>query len=307
MSDEQTAVETKPTTVIVTSENLAEFTNSRLGLVDKAETPVADVQSEPEPADNQSEQAAKDLQSDDKTERKPNSKLEKRFSEITRQREAAKAEAQREKAQREALEAKLAALESKQSEHLIKKSDSEEPKPENFGDMFEYAKALAEYTTERKLAEREKVETENKVKAARSELEKAWANRVDETRKALPDFDDMIASADVFVSDAVRDAILDSEHGPRILYHLAENPEIAETLRGKSIIASLREIGKLEARFEKSQTEKVEKIPVTSKAPKPINPIRGTVATAEVGLDADNKFSGTYAQWKAARMAGRIK
>jgi len=41
------------------------------------------------------------------------------------------------------------------------------------------------------------------------------------------------------VSNEVRDAIFESEVGPRILYHLAENPEIAEQLQGMTLTKAL--------------------------------------------------------------------
>jgi hypothetical protein len=44
-----------------------------------------------------------------------------------------------------------------------------------------------------------------------------------------------------------------------------------------------------------------------SKAPAPINPLRGAVNTVDANVDADGNFHGSFQQWKAARMAKKIR
>jgi len=115
----------------------------------------------------------------------------------------------------------------------------------------------------------------------------------------------MVASSDVVVSDQVRDAILDSDVGPKILYHLAENPEIATRISGLPLSSALREIGRLEARFEKT-AEAPKPAVRKSNAPAPINPIRGG-SNVEVPIDSNGNFNGTPQQWKELRKAGKIR
>lgn len=323
MSENQEVVE-RVAANVVTSENLAEFTARKMGLVDKqpaeaAAAPESDNTDDAEP-EAEGDQSGHDGEGneatveEDQKERKPNPKIERRFSEITKQREAAKAEAQKEREAREALEARLKELESKVNPQQAQAQDDfgPEPKPEEFNDMFEYAKALAEYTADKKLMERDKAEADRKAAEQRQQFEKNWADRVNAARSELPDFDEMIQSSEVAVSDPVRDAIMDSDVGPQILYHLAENPEFAQELGKKSVISALREIGKLEARFEKATTSvasepEVKTATVKSKAPAPITPIRGAISKTENNVDADGNFHGTYQQWKAARQQRRIR
>lgn len=214
---------------------------------------------------------------------------------------------------RESLEARLKELEAKVSPPAQAESDElgEEPKPEQFSDMYEYAKALAEYTADRKLMERDKEEKARKAAAEQEQKFKAWADRVNAAKNDLPDFDDMVQSSDVRVSDPVRDAIIESEHGPQILYYLAENSEFAKKLADMSVVSAVREIGKVEARFvreaTKESTPEVKPVVGKSKAPAPINPLRGAVNTVDANLDADGNFHGTYQQWKAARAAKKIR
>ena len=291
--------ESREAGLVVTSENIAEFTAQKLGLADRADT-AAEVEDDSEP-DQALEQSEPKSEDEAKTG-KQNPKLEKRFSEITKQREAARAEAQREREAREALETRLAELERRNQPQRVESLD-EEPKPEQFNDAFEYARALAEYSAEQALKNRDRVELEKKYQAEQEKLIQVWNDRLETTKKELPDYADMIESSDVMVSDQVRDALLESEAGPRILYHLAENPDYAEKLSKMTVISALREIGKLEAKFEKTETKPV----VRSKAPAPINPLKSTGGSMETPIGSDGEFHGTYSQWREARKAGRIR
>lgn len=300
---------------LVTSENLAEFTAQKLGLVDPSpanEAPDAqNVAAEPDAEADQSgqEAEAKDATATEEP-KKPNPKLERRFSEITKQREAAREEARREREARESLEARLKELEAKVNPPAQQPNDElgEEPKPEQFSDMYEYAKALAEHTADKKLMERDREEQARKAAAEQEVKFKAWADRVNAAKNDLPDFDDMVQSSDVRISDPVRDAIIESEHGPKILYYLAENSEFAKNLGNMSVVSAVREIGKIEARFEKSEAKLDGKAVVgKSKAPAPITPLRGAISKVDAGVDADGNFHGTYQQWKQARQAKRIR
>ena len=116
----------------------------------------------------------------------------------------------------------------------------------------------------------------------------------------------MVASSDVVVGDHIRDAILESDVGPKILYHLAENPEIAEKLSSLSTASALREIGKLEARFEKVEAPAAKAVSV-SKAPAPIAPLKAKGSALDVNIDSKGEFHGTFQAWKAARLAGKIR
>lgn len=294
---------------VLTSENAADFYAQKLGLA--VETPTEAVeqtepvveeekQSEPEPAEKEATGTE---------ERKPNPKLERRFSEITKQREAAREEARKEREAREALEARLKELESKVNPAPTPQVDVDaEPQPTQFEDAFEYAKALAEWSAEKALRERDAEEAKRKQQEAEAAKHKAWAEKVAKAKTELPDFEDMVASSDVAVSNEVRDAILESDVGPQVLYHLAENPDFAQKLSEMSTIKALREIGKLEAKLEKSEAKpEVKTVAAKSNAPEPISPLKATSAATDVQVNSDGQFHGTYAQWKAARKAGKIR
>jgi chromosome segregation ATPase len=295
----------KQASQVLTGENAAEFYANRLGLAESPAAPEAE-QSEPEAEVEQSEPEEAEAEAKQEGERKQNPKLERRFSEITKQREEARKEAQSEREARQALEARLAALENNSQPKKAEFVD-EKPQPSQFSDAFEYAEALAEYTADKRIGEMKQQEAQAKEAEQRQKVITEWTAKVESAKASLPDFDDIVASSDVVVNDDIRDAILESDVGPQILYHLAENDEIAKKIAGLSPKQALREIGKLEARFEaKPEAEKPAPI-VRSKAPAPIQPIRGGKNTPDVPMGSDGVFFGTAAQWKELRKSGKIR
>ena len=285
---------------VLTSDNSAEFYANRLGLADQPE--VEAVQTEP--TEVVEERSEPEIEKEQEEKPKANPKLERRFSEITKQREEARKEAQQERQAREALEARLAVLERQPAPQAPKVD--EEPQPSQFNDAFEYAKALAEYTADQRIGEMRRQDAEAKEAQERQKVIETWASKVQAAKASMPDFDDIVASSDVVVNDDIRDAILESDVGPQILYHLAENDDVAKRIAGLTPKQALREIGKLEARFEAKET-KPEPTPITrSKAPAPINPLRGS-NPADVPLSANGEWHGTFQAWKEARKAGKIR
>ena len=306
MSEVQEASQVQPKVAanVVTSENLAEFNAKRMGLADSKPSEAAPVAEPPQVDNEQSEPVEASEEATATEDRKRNPKLEIRFEKITKQREEARAEAQKEREARESLEAKVRELESRSQPQ--KAQSSEEPRPEQFTDMYEYAKALTDYKVDQRLGEEKQKVEQAKIEAQRQEVINTWTKRVQSAKSEIPDFEEMVGSADVTVSNEIRDAIFESDVGPQLLYHLAENPEIAEKLQGMTLTTALRTIGKLEAQFEKTEPQ-TKTVVGRSKAPAPINPIRSAANGRDVPLTSDGKFEGSYQAYKAARMAGRIR
>ena len=288
---------------VVTSENAAEFYANKLGLAVEEPAPEAVEEVETAEPDLEPESSEPEAESVEKQqEKKSNPRLEKRFSDLTKQRDLARQEADRERQAKAELESRLRELENKINPPAQVDLD-EEPKPEQFRDAYEYAKALAEYSAEKAIKERDRQEAERRAAEERTKTLEAWNKRQQELVAELPDYEAMIASSDVVISDQVRDAILESEQGPRILYHLAENPELAEDLKKLSVSAALRKIGQLEARFERKQEEKPAPAATKSRAPAPISPLKGTGVISDLA-DPDKM---SYQQWREARKAGKIR
>ena len=286
---------------VLTSENSAEFYANKLNLADRDDDVAVENTPEPSEESNQSESDAE--QSKPTEERKQNPKLEKRFSELTKQREQAKAEAQAERQQREALETRLRALEQ-QAVPQVQNID-EEPQPGQFQDAFEYAKALAQFSTERALKERDQQEANRKENEERQKTLQSWSAKLEKMKADMPDYDAIVSTANVNVSNDIRDSILESDVGPRILYHLAEDLEYAQKLAAMPTRKALVEIGKLEKLYEKNEAK--QETVVKSKAPAPIRPLRAGNGQADIPINSSGEFHGTYQSWKEARRAGKIR
>lgn len=283
---------------VLTSENSGEFYANKLGLADEPTTeaivPVETQTSEPEAKD---EPKATE-------EQKPN-KLEKRFSDITKQREQARQEAERERTRASELEARLKELESQLQPKQV---DDGKPRPEQYSDAFEYNEALTEYKINQRMEQKEREAEQARLQEQKLIQAKTFAERELAVRAELPDYDDMIASSDVMISDQVKDAILESDIGPKIIYHLAENPEIAEKINKMSLVNALKEVGKIEARLEKVPESKAEvKAVEVSKAPRPISPLKSMSASGEVPMDSNGNFNGSFRQFREMRKQGKIR
>jgi len=285
---------------VLTSENSAEFYANKLNLADQNDDVAVDA--EPLKESDQSEPDAE--QGKTTEERKQNPKLEKRFSELTKQREQAKAEAQAERQRSEALETRLRVLEQ-QAIPIKVQSVDEEPQPGQFQDAFEYAKALAQYSTETALRERDQQDANKKANEEMQKTLQSWNTKLEKVKADIPDYDDIVSTANVVVSDDIRDSILESDVGPRILYHLAEDLEFAQKLAQMPTRKALIEIGKLEKLYERIET-KAEPV-VKSKAPAPIRPLKAAGGVADIPINSSGEFHGTYQSWKEARRAGKIR
>ena len=307
---EETAVRTADN--VVTSDNLAEWTANKLGLASEeapseavVETLEREVSTEPE-VEAQAESEPEAEQEAEVTDKpKQNPKLEKRFSELTKRAKQAEAEKQ-------ALEARLQELESKVApapQQIEQDILGEKPQASQFQDAFEYAEALAEWSAEKALVERDKQDQQRKIDNERQEVIKSWTSKLEKAKAEMPDFDEMVASSQVQVRDEVRDAILESDVGPQILYQLASDDELAQRISSLPVNKALKELGKLEVQFERKEAPaEVKSEPVArSKAPAPIKPLTAGKGTQDVLIDGDGAFHGTYAQWKAARQAKRIR
>lgn len=298
---------------VVTSENLAEFQASRMQSSAPVETVAAE---EAEPVDQQpisddKQDAAQD-EAQQQEEQKPKKKatpedieeFRKRMDKSTWQREEATRRADEATKRADAAESRAKELEAKANPPKSVDADVK-PTPGQFTDAFEYAEALAEWSAENALRNRDKAEADKKAVTEREKMVSEWTKRLEATKSEIADYDDALADSDVSVSDPVRDAILESDIGPKILYHLAKNPDIAASLAAKSVTSALRAIGRLEAELSGTKTAATPAV-TPSRAPSPISPINAT-RSVDSPVGSDGEFHGTFAEWKAARASGKIR
>ena len=301
--------EVREASSVVTSDNATTFYAERLGLADEQATTEAESvkeDSEPEGDVEQSEPEAKEEAKKQDPE-KSKDKLNKRFDKVTQRAKQAEAEAQE-------LREKLKSYEAGNVQQPQQETVKAEGKPQasQFNDAFEYAEALAEWSAENALKQRDAEEAGRKAKETQEKILKSWNEKIAKAKADLPDFDRMVQSSTIVVGDEIRDSILESDVGPQLLYFLASDDDFAKRLTEMPVVKALREIGKLEAKFEAKEekprkAEKVRETVSSSKAPEPIKPLSGGKVGKDVMIDTNGEFHGTYAQWKAARQAGKVR
>lgn len=298
-------------TVLLTSENSAEFYAKALDIAQPApveeapETASVEQEAAPAPAvEATPEETAHEESADDTTEQKDRKKheLNERMRKLTSDRKAALERA-------EAAERKAAELEMKLNPPAPQENPGK-PRLEQFGDIAQYSQALEAWAEQNALFKREREETQRREIETRQKVVTTWHAKQEEARAQILDYDEVIAASSITVSDQVRDAIVESDVGPKLLHYLATNPEVGEKLAGMSVISSLREIGKIEARLSEGTpviTTKLGGIKAElSKAPPPPRPLKGANAPVQVPVDANGNFVGSYKQFKELDAAGKL-
>jgi len=209
---------------------------------------------------------------EEKPQEKPKRSARERINELTKRAHEAEREVQR---LREASERKPA-------------ESAEKPIPDRFGSYDEYVEALADWKADQRVAESFKRRDAERAQAAEARAAEAkaqaWAERQSEFREATPDYDAVIGKSAVQVAPHVVDALLDSESGPELAYHLAKRPETVKRINALSPLSAARELGRIEATLSSPAAPQVKP---ASKAPAPITPARSS-APAAVDLASAN-------------------
>lgn len=307
--------------VVVTNDNVGDYVNKMLGRPEeespeaKAKVELEKVEQEKKErveSDKRTKKAAEKEEGEeiDHPDKSKKEKLNERFSDLTAKRKAAETKAEAERQAREKAEQDLAELKAK---YEPPKSDEigPEPQPQQFTDLTEYSKAIKEWAAEKTRKEDAQARAAEQQKHERDKVMKEWGDREVETRKSVPDYDEVVNASNIRVSDQLRDAILESEVGPQLRYHLASNPDVAETLAKMTVGRMLKEVGKIEATLQGKKPEPALKVvpkAEISKAPEPITPV-GTGGQPVLRLAGHNEVpkNMTYEDWKKARQQGHIK
>lgn len=223
----------------------------------------------------------------EKTEQQPKKTgVQKRFDELTRKAH---------EAAREAAYWREQAIKSQ----APSQDATTKPARDAFASDADYFEALADWKAEQKVSEfrkQQQAEALNKAEqtqtATRFEL---YQERVSTALDAMPDYHEVVGGSDVPAEAHVLEAILDSEQGPQLAYHLAKHPDVAQRLNEMTPVQAAREIGRLEAQLAQPKTETPPPRRTTN-APPPINPVRGSN-----GQFTKSPDQMTDAEWYAAQ------
>ena len=254
--------------------------------------PIFEVKPEEEPAKKEEAKPEPKAEEQPKPEEKKEDPIpkgvQKRIDRAVREKYEAQAEAKM-------LKERLDRIEQNIQERVAKPIDNSEPRIDNFDDFDAYVAAKAEWIASKKinetLNERERRSAEERAAAAHYQAVDGWNQRLEKATAELPDFKEVIESSDVPMSDFMRDAIVESDLGPKVAYWLANNPEEAKKIASMSPLATVKAIGRIEERLE-SQAKAPKK---PTAAPEPLKPVGGK---ASVQKDPGQMSDAEYLEWR---------
>jgi hypothetical protein len=243
------------------------------------------------------EQDESEESTDDDAGKKPGKKAggyQKKINKLTKLRTQAEQEKEYWKAQ--ALKSAQAKPDqpAQPDEKLV--SNEGRPSPDNFDTHEKYVEALTDWKLDQKFKERDTQAKEVQVKTEHQKQVEAHVERVKEFSKAHADFNETLEDVNhIPMSLVVQQVILKSEQSAEFMYQLAKHPEEYEKICKLPAIDAACELGKFESRFIKAQNPSVETI-TTTKAPKPVKPVRATGTPSKKSLDDPNLSQREYEQ-----------
>lgn len=185
----------------------------------------------------------------------------------------------------------------RQADQSPAKAADDSPQREQFGSYEEFLEARAAWRAEKAaeakvqkaLEDVRKKTDEERTSGDREKIAKAWNAQIEKARDELDDFDEVTAESEAPITQAMSEAIIESEHGARIAYHLAKNPAEAERISKLPKSKQAAEIVKLEEKLAKPPQKQ------TTKAPDPITPVG---QKAEVHKDPAKMTQAQFNEWR---------
>lgn len=185
------------------------------------------------------------------------------------------------------------------------------PNPDDYASDDDYQQALLDHRIEsginRKLSTEAQQRADQADQQANSVRDQTYAERMRATAARIPDFAEVVGKSNLDVSQALVDALKDSEYGPDIAYQLAKNPAEAARLSQMDMRTLDRTLGRMEADLAKTTPAHAPAAPAarTTNAPAPAR--TGAPAGAAPANNDPSKMSQTdFETWARANGAKLI-
>lgn len=159
-----------------------------------------------------------------------------------------------------------------------KKEVKGEPKLEDYDDFGKYAKDVAKWEVAQVKGELTQKQAEEVQRVLVMKAQDDFRERLETFADTHDDFQELVEEIGPLIKGAALETLMDSKHGPEIIYHLGKNPEEAERLSKLSPLAAAREIGRIEERLNSKSVKR------TTNAPPPSKTITGS-SPASTPLD----------------------
>ena len=173
----------------------------------------------------------------------------------------------------------------------------EMPSIDNFESTDAYAEALALRKAEELIAQRDRQKEQ-------AEIVEAYGEREEKARDKYDDFEDVVYTPKLRITDVMAETIQYSDLGPDLAYWLGSNPKEAERISRLAPILQAREIGKIEVRL--SDNPPVKK---STSAPTPISPVtaRSSGSPSHDTTDPRSIKTMTTSEWIEAERNRQIR
>lgn len=258
----------------------------------QAAMPVEDA---PVPADSSPAEPAEPVETKPDETGKPSEenlseKVQKRFDQLTWEREQAR---------READYYRSMAMQPK-PEPEPEKVVPLLPKLEDFGyDEAKYQAALIDYATKQARDVVESRLSEAAHQARELRRVEAFTERQRNFAKSAPDFEAKVLQDPTLpITEGMRDVILDSDAGPEIAYYLANNRQVAQQIASLPPHLAALEMGRIEGRMS---AKKEATAPKVSSAPPP--PPKVESSDAAVDRDPDKMTDAEWMKWREKQIS----
>ena len=219
--------------------------------------------------------------------------IQKRFSEMTAKQKELQAAADAAKAEADEAKAELQRVREEANKRaadaipkVLNAEDDQMPSRADYDDPDEFVAALSAHTSraeirkaneaalaaiqerETELQAAQEAQQQAQVQAQIAQLHQTFHARVAEAKPDMPDYAEKVENnTELVLRNNVFFAIEQAKDAPYILYHLANNPEIAAELNGLSQIEVAMRLGEMQSEL------RIARKPRVTKAADPIKPV----------------------------------
>jgi hypothetical protein len=177
----------------------------------------------------------------------------------------------------------------------------------DFPTLEAYQEALTDWKIDQRDAQRKAEAIQTEARTAEQKLQTEWSTRTEAARTQLPDYDEVIQSTPYPVGPGVlpaRQAMLEDEAGPQILYYLGTHPDELQKIAQMQPVSAIREIGRLSAMFAQQPSPTAGKPkPRVSGAPPPPAPLsRPTAGSVAKNIYDEDFARSDFRAWEKERL-----
>ena len=260
-----------------------------------AEAEEEETTTDEDESSEEQEASDSDEESEDEEEEKPKRRRarpdpKKRIRKLVAERNTERDENARLRAERDILLRQLQQQPQQAPEAAEKPQEPQAPRQEDFTDYAEYLEARSAHAS--KVAVQEALKEAGQQAQAAQKQNIASQREHDLTTKAkelfvkgaeqFEDFEEVAAAEDLPVTEAMTYAMLESDIGHQIQYHLGSNPDEAQRISQLNPVQQVREMALLEASLSAPKAKPRKK---TTSAPEPIKPVGGKSAPRSIDED----------------------